>query len=234
MGSATDDEARETEGGAASFWDGLHNQPRFRPQYPSEPAVRFVRSVLSDFAPESRRYRALDIGCGGGRHTVLLASAGFDVDAVDISDEGLRHTRTALADAGHDATLTLAPMTALPFEDNTFDVAVSYGVFYYGTLSEGRVAIGELHRVLKPGGRGFVVVRTSHDYRHGKGPQLEPSTFKCDIGDTNELGTIQHFLTEHDVVDSYGIFSDVEFELMETTFGGRTRKNSDWLITLTK
>lgn len=215
---------------ATRFWDRLHTQRRFRPQYPSEHVVRFVRG-LPENGPGRR---ALDIGCGGGRHTVLLASSGFAVDAVDISEEGLVHTRAALDAAGFDATLTVAPMTALPFADETFDTVVSYGVFYYGTAAEGRAAVSELHRVLRPGGRAFVVVRTRDDYRYGKGNEIEPGTFVIGIDDTNERDTIQHFLGEDDVVERYASFSQVEFELTETTFRGRTAKNSDWLIAVTK
>jgi ubiquinone/menaquinone biosynthesis C-methylase UbiE len=72
-------------------------------------------------------------------------------------------------------------MTDLPFESDVFDAAVAYGVFYYGTRAEMRKAIGELHRVLKPGGQAFVVLRTTDDYRYGKGEALEPDTFLLEI-----------------------------------------------------
>lgn len=37
--------------------------------------------------------KILDLGCGSGRHTVMLTKAGFDVYAIDISKEGLKLTR---------------------------------------------------------------------------------------------------------------------------------------------
>jgi SAM-dependent methyltransferase len=216
---------------AARFWDQLHTQRRFRPAYPSEHVVRFVRSLPDE---GGRARRALDIGCGGGRHTVLLAESGFAVDAVDISEEGLAHTRATLHAAGLDATLGVASMTSLPFGADTFDAAVSFGVFYYGTADEGRAAVSELHRVLRPGGRAFVVVRTRDDYRYGKGEEIEPGTFLIDADDTNERDTVQSFLGEDEVAERFAAFSELSFELTETSFGGRTGKNSDWLVSATK
>ena len=218
----------------ASLWDSLHRNPRFRPRYPSEHVVRFVRTLPSRLTPDSHDARALDIGCGAGRHTLLLAEHGFAVDAVDFSGEGLTATRALLAGAGYEAGLSLASAAELPFADETFDVVVSYGVFYYGTFAAERAAIGELVRVLRPAGRAFVVVRTTDDYRYGKGPLLEPRTFRCEIEDTNERGMVIHFSNEDDIRELYGAFTQLDFELTETTFAARTGKNSDWLITVEK
>jgi len=220
--------------GVAPLWDALHRQSRFRPRYPNEHVVRFLRSLQVESSSGGLPVSAVDIGCGGGRHTVLLADLGFAVAGTDISSESLEFTRAALVGAGHQARLVVAPMTELPFEDATFEVAISYGVFYYGTSADGRQAVAELHRVLKPGGRAFVVVRSDRDYRFGKGTMLEPGTFLLDIDETNEQGMTVHFLDEAGVKDAYAGFARMSFELTETTFAARTAKNSDWLITVEK
>jgi SAM-dependent methyltransferase len=46
--------------------------------------------VVAGFASWAREGRALDIAAGKGRHSLFLAQAGFTVDAVDISDVGLK------------------------------------------------------------------------------------------------------------------------------------------------
>jgi SAM-dependent methyltransferase len=176
----------------------------------------------------------LDIGCGGGRHTFLLAELGYPVDAIDISVEGLRHVADALAESGLHAKLSTASMTALPFPNESFAIAVSYGVFYYGTAADGLSAVAELHRVLRVGGRAFIVVRSTDDSRCGRGVALEAQTYCVDYDDTNERGTTQHFLSADEVEEQYGIFRKLSFELTETTFRARTGKNSDWLITVGK
>lgn len=46
-------------------------------------------TLVSDWLPRVPVGRALDVACGAGRNSLLLAQTGFDVDAIDISREGL-------------------------------------------------------------------------------------------------------------------------------------------------
>lgn len=216
---------------SAAHWDGLHADPRFRPVYPSEHVVRFLVRARAQFSKQEQS-RFLDIGAGAGRHMRLGADFGFTPFGVDISFTGLLHARERLCSVPH--LLAVASMTNLPFPDNSFRVALSYGSFYYGSAAEVRSAIMETHRVLISGGTAFVVLRSTQDYRYGKGRELEPHTFRLEIAETNELGTVQHFLRANDVQDYFGAFASAEFEKTETTFGDRTHMNSDWLITATK
>ena len=47
-------------------------------------------SLLSNWLPEIPVGRALDVACGAGRNSIFMAEAGFQVDAIDISREGLK------------------------------------------------------------------------------------------------------------------------------------------------
>ncbi len=213
-------------------WNRLHRQPRFRPQYPSEHVVRFF---MNHFPAEQRAsLRALDIGVGGGRHTKLLSELGFQTFGVDISDEGLQHCRAWLDSLDYHATLQRASMCCLPFAAGYFDLAISFGVYYYADAAGMAAAVAELHRVLVKGGRALVTLRSVDDYRYGKGEALGEKTFRLEIDDTNERGTVQHFLDEADVPILFHEFSEVLFEKTETTFHERRDVNSDWLITVRK
>lgn len=217
----------------ASHWDNLHQNPRFRPVYPADHVVRFMmgsRSLLE----KTGSARFLDIGVGAGRHTKLAADLAFKPFGIDISLTGLHHTHQRLQQAGVQPRLARASMLALPFRDGSFEVALSYGVFYYGTAAEMKRAIKETYRVLTPGGRGFIVLRTTSDCRFAKGEQIEPNTFRLTITETNEAGTVQHFLSAHDLPTYFSEFSQLTFEKSETTFADRRSLNSDWLITVQK
>lgn len=218
---------------SATHWNALHANPRFRPAYPNEDVVRFLIGLRSEL-PAQSQYRLLDVGVGGGRHMRLAAEVGFCAFGIDISFTGLSHARERLQQNNLIASVAVASMANLPFAEASFHAVVSYGSFYYGTSQIMRQAIAEAHRVLSPGGRSFVVLRSSDDYRFGKGRKLEPNTFELDISETNELGTIQHFLAAEDIREYFTLFSNVSFEKAEWTTCGRTRLNSDWLITAEK
>jgi SAM-dependent methyltransferase len=220
------------EGDSFQIWDGLHQQARHKLRYPSEHAVRFLARCFPQGAPAATR--GLDIGTGGGRHTKLLCDFGIEAAGIDFSGEAIRNCKQLLEASGQSASLRQATMLNVPFPDEHFHVAISYGVYYYGDTAAMAQAVSELHRLLRVGGAGFVVLRTDRDYRHGKGPCIEPNTFKIDVEDTNEFGTLQHFLPESEVRSLFAAFADVQFEMTETTFNNRLCVNSDWLITVKK
>jgi SAM-dependent methyltransferase len=91
---------------------------------------------------------ALDAGCGTGFQAALLGDLGWRAHGVDVSAGLLAVARRRLPEAG----LALATLEALPYADRTFDAAVCCG----STLSfvdDPARALGELGRVLRPGGR---------------------------------------------------------------------------------
>jgi SAM-dependent methyltransferase len=57
-------------------------------------------TLLQDWIDRVPRGRALDVACGAGRNALFLAAQGFDVDAVDISAEGLARARRTAAERG--------------------------------------------------------------------------------------------------------------------------------------
>ncbi|MGA2200429.1 MAG: class I SAM-dependent methyltransferase [Terriglobales bacterium] len=218
---------------SSSHWDQLHEKPRFRPIYPNDHVVRFLmtnRELLEKHHP----VQFLDIGLGAGRHTKLAAELEFEAFGMDISFVGLQRARERLLKAGLQASLSQASMLALPYMDCSFAIVLSYGVFYYGTANEMKQALAEVHRILIPGGKAFVVLRTTDDYRFGKGVRLEHNTFQLSITETNELHSTQHFLAADEVPVYFAKFAQVSFEKTETTFGNRSGTNSNWLITVEK
>lgn len=91
--------------------------------------------------------RILDLGSGVGRHALWLAAQGFEVVALDAAPEGL-----AEIDKHGVVETQLGRMDSLPFEDGNFDHIVSWNVIYHGDEDVLLRTIGEIRRVLKPGG----------------------------------------------------------------------------------
>lgn len=106
----------------------------------------------------------LDYGCGPGHDVTGFAihTRARRIVGVDVSPSALRlaQHRLALHGVGPDRAelvrLTDDHVARLPFEDATFDFVNSQGVLHH--TSDPAAILRELHRVLKPGGRGSIMV----------------------------------------------------------------------------
>jgi SAM-dependent methyltransferase len=106
----------------------------------------------------------LDLGCGFGRHAFEAARRGATVVALDYAESELkevRNTFAAMAEAGEVAPSSLAgtvqgDATRLPFADATFDRVIASEVLEH--IPDDVTAMGELARVLRPGGTMAVTV----------------------------------------------------------------------------
>ncbi|HYP22050.1 MAG TPA: class I SAM-dependent methyltransferase [Actinomycetota bacterium] len=106
----------------------------------------------------------LDVGCGMGRHTFEALRRGASVVAADLDDEALSAVAEmagAMAAEGQvPATASLEVVSAdarrLPFDDASFDRVVASETLEH--ISEDFVAMSEIARVLRPGGRAVVTV----------------------------------------------------------------------------
>lgn len=127
-----------------------------------------VWAEVLDAAALQGNEKALDIGCGRGAVTVPLAQrlpdghvTGIDLwRSIDQSGNNTAATEANLALNGvtDRVTLATADMTALPFDDNTFDVATASLSIHNVPSRAGRAsAITEAIRVLKPGGKLLIV-----------------------------------------------------------------------------
>jgi len=107
------------------------------------------------------RGRLLEIGCGIGVDSIQLARAGFDVTAVDLTEEAIGVAREFARARGVNIDFRVGNAESLDFEDGTFDAVYSFGVLHHTPHIEN--AVGEVRRVLKPGGTAYVMLyhRTS-------------------------------------------------------------------------
>lgn len=139
---------------------------------PAEDVAMLIASLQ-----QSGPVKALDLGCGVGRHALAFARAGFETHAVDMSAAGLAELDKSAKAGGLPVATQLAPMTELPFADNTFDYVLSFNVIYHGDPSIVKQAISEIARVLKPGGTYQGTMLSKRNGNFGLGTEVAPDTF---------------------------------------------------------
>lgn len=94
--------------------------------------------------------RVLDLGCGTGKFTRVLAATGAEVVGVDP----LESMTTAFRDRCPDLKIVAATAESLPFRSASFDVVTCASAFHWFANDH---AVGEIHRVLGPHGRLGIV-----------------------------------------------------------------------------
>jgi len=100
--------------------------------------------------PDVQGLAGLDIGCGEGHNTRLLATRGARMTAIDIAEVFITYAQQAEVDAPLGITYHRASAVELPFPDHTFDFVTGFMSFM--DIPETEHVVAEAHRVLKPGG----------------------------------------------------------------------------------
>lgn len=121
---------------------------------------RAVRELSTSHSPLS----TLDVACGTGDMTVELLKRGCTVTGVDLSEEMLAIARQKTASAHFPLStfhFQLGNAEQLPFGDESFDaVTCAFGIRNFVHLEQG---LGEMVRVLKPGGRMAILELSTPD-----------------------------------------------------------------------
>ncbi len=165
--------------------------------------------------------RMLDIGCGIGRHLLLFARAGFEAYGIEPTASGLAQCREALQRESIRAHLIRGAMQDLSaFEAGFFDVVVCWHVIYHAYLATIMTTLGEIRRVLRPGGFLVITFNSTNNKHFGEGNEVEPNTF---IGANNKLdGELpHHFSTREEVLSLVEGFRVISIEEKEDTHVGQ-------------
>ncbi len=119
----------------------LSNSPFLRKQY--------------DFSAYAGK-KVLDLGCGSGVLSVVLAKNGAKVTAADLTENATKMTQCNAKLQKLSINVVRTDAENLAFADNSFDYVLSWGVLHHTENTER--AFAEVSRALKPNGTGLVMV----------------------------------------------------------------------------
>jgi len=137
---------------AAPWFKEWFNSPYYHQLYfnrDEKEASDFIHLLLSRLQPSPGAYM-LDIACGRGRHSKMLAAGGYDVTGIDLSPASIQFARQFENDHLHFFEHDMR----LPFWINYFEVAFNFftSFGYFRTEREHYNAIRTIAHSLKPNG----------------------------------------------------------------------------------
>ena len=135
-----------------------------------------------EILPAVKDLAGLDIGCGEGHNTRLLAQRGARMTAIDISPKFIDHAKALETADPIGIDYRLASAVALPFPSGQFDFATAFMCFM--DIPETAPVLAEAFRILKPGGfLQFSITHPCFDTPHRRNLRTpEGQTYAIEVG----------------------------------------------------
>ena len=204
------------------FHDAYHHVPAYRYVYPDENVIRFL---AASFPGDRTKKKILDLGCGCGRHMVLLCKFGFQSYGLDGSSFAVQYTKDLLKDQRLSADIRLGRITQLPYVGETFDGIIEHATLVNNSWEDILKALEEAHRVLKKGGMGFFLLKRIEDCAFLKkkkvGPNdylIEESVYLSKTVRKDKKPLLFHAFSKKDLKLMFKDFSRVRVHTWDTSF----------------
>ena len=176
---------------------------------PDEEVIERARAVHAAGAR-----RALDHGCGIGRHDLAIANVGFDVDAFGVSQAGL--AKIAAQTERHQLPINThrGYMNAQLFKEARNDFIVSWFFFYHSGDAILRRAMARIYRVLKTNGTVLLTKLSKRNVGFGVGREDSTNFWADPDAELDKAHPHCYYDTGEaiDLFDAFGIRSLVDIE----------------------
>lgn len=145
-----------------AYESGVHGWPTDKPTHE---VMKYLKRIRKNGVGN-----ALDIGCGEGRHSILLAKLGYKVTAIDYEPLAIRNAKKYAAKAGVQKRIQFIVMDGMKpnLKENFFDVVVDYGFFHHVVKEDNSIYKKNILRFLKS--NGYLILSVfSTKYKHFEG-----------------------------------------------------------------
>ncbi|PJZ31585.1 class I SAM-dependent methyltransferase [Leptospira kmetyi] len=214
-----------SEPSSQSAWNVHYTRNKSRLGYPDENLVRMlskIGNVFSEQSPNTNERKALDFGAGSGRHCVLLNEFGYQTYATDYTENSVK----TIQETYPFVKASFSDKPPFPFDENFFDVIVSWGVLHYNSVEAAQAILSDQKRILKKGGFLAGSVRAVGDtHLKAQGNTIQTQDLK---------GAYSRFYTLEELKEDLKEFSEVEFGYTERTPLGKLEERICHWIFLAK
>jgi|GEM_PF-485501 len=177
-----------------------------------------IDKLIAQCKSENRIPKALDLGCGLGQISKYFTDMGFDVTAVDFSENAIEILKSNFPNI---KTLQHDIIKPLPFKENEFDLIIANLSLHYFNEQDTHNAIAEIHRVISKNGLLIGAVISTDEFECAKNlfifKEIEPNFYHETNHKSDKVKTIRFFNRKD--IDRF--FNDFEFLYLENKFEQR-------------
>jgi SAM-dependent methyltransferase len=218
-------------------WDRIFSS---RPwgRYPPEELVRFMARRFAGQRDKSG-LKVLEVGCGPGANLWYLAREGYAVAAIDGSPAAIEQARERLLAEdllrpGNAPDLRVGDFAVLPWNSETFDAVIDIEALYANPMATIREALGEVRRVLKPGGAFFAKMFGAETTGAESGEALEPGTRQNPTEGPCAGTPLAHYFTRAELEELLAGFSEAGLDWVKRSEANGGTLVFEWLVSARK
>lgn len=179
------------------IWEEIYSSGHSQ-KYPWDLVVSFV---YRNYPREKCKsdVRILEVGFGSGSNLYFAAQEGFSVAGVEGSPTAVEFAKSRFEDNGLQGDLCIGDFLSLPFSSETFNLAIDRGSLCCVSKNDQKVAITEIHRCLRKGGRFLYTGYTdSHSSMRSGITDEDGLTSNISAGTLTGVGSIA-FISRSDI-----------------------------------
>ncbi len=121
---------------------------------PTVKALCVERDIYTELLPLPGA-RVLELGCGKAEHTRSIAESGQVESILALEVDAVQHAENLRQPAPPNVTFDAGGAEAIPAPDSSFDIVMMFKSLHHVPVALMDQALGEIHRVLKPGGLAY-------------------------------------------------------------------------------
>lgn len=196
----------------------------------NEHIIRFVKRNFHD-----RNSVILDFGCGAGRNAIALAMEGYNIIAMDHSEEAVELAREKSLERLLDIEFLVNKNTDIPLKTASVNAIVANGSLFYNDWNTTIKLLSNLHDVLSENGLMWADWRTKEDSLYAMGEETEKDFFKMNE-ESGRKGCYYLFFDEQQLRELYtkAGFQNVSIDRYMYTENDGSKRNAWWHVVAQK
>ncbi|NMA73278.1 MAG: class I SAM-dependent methyltransferase [Bacteroidales bacterium] len=210
-------------------WNEVYASGRSLLVWPDENVISSLNRHKGKFT------KGIDLACGAGRHTILMAQMGIESVGVDSSHASIEYAKKRSESLNiKNIDFINGLVQDLELEKEGFDIVIAWGLIHYLDKKDQEEFLNKVMSILRPNGMFLLTLRSEEDSRKTYGTKIEENRYLVDYFDSglNEVKqTKMFFWNETGIRELLKDFSKLEIgHRVVEPIGGLGNKSAHWLI----